>query len=120
MSTTLTILDSTTYGIPNGNYDGSSMDWASDGQRAADYYRGYGGLQTLRYQLTGFVGRMIFEATLDPTAIDANWFTTLDLDYTTSPVSELRGESIQGNFTWMRVRIEDFAAGTVNFVNIIY
>ena len=120
MSTTLTILDTTTYGTPSGNYDGSSMDWASDGQRAADYYRGYGGLQTLRYNLIGFQGRMIFEATLDPTATDANWFSTLDLDYTASPVSELRGESVQGNFTWMRVRFEDFSQGTIQFVTISY
>lgn len=120
MSTTLSILDYTTYGTPAGNYDGSSMDWASNGVRAADYYRGYGGLQSVRYQLTDFIGTIYFEATLDPTANDANWFTTIVVGDGSSALSDLRSQTITGNFTWMRVRIEGFDSGTINFINITY
>ena len=38
--TTETILGTTVYGTPSGNYDGSSQDWFSDAvQAAADAYR---------------------------------------------------------------------------------
>lgn len=120
MSTTLSILDYTTHGTPAGNYDGSSMDWASDGQRAADYYRGYGGLQSLRYQLTDFVGTIYVEATLDPVAADANWFTTITIGDGSTALSTLRSQSVVGNFTWMRVRVEGFDSGTINFLTITY
>ena len=120
MATTLTLLDYTTYGTPTGNYDGSSMDWSSDGQRAADYYRGYGGLQNVRYQLTDFVGTIYFEATLDPTAEDANWFTTATVGDGSSALSDLRSQTIIGNFTWMRVRVQGFDSGTINYINITY
>jgi len=120
MATTLSILDYTTHGTAAGNYDGSSMDWASDGVRAADYYRGYGGLQSIRYQLTNFVGIIYFEATLDPTAEDANWFVTLTVGDGSSAVTDLRSQSIVGNFTWMRVKVEGFDSGTINYINITY
>jgi len=120
MATTLSILGYTTHGTAAGNYDGSSMDWASDGVRAADYYRGYGGLQSIRYQLTNFVGIIYFEATLDPTAEDANWFVTLTVGDGSSAVTDLRSQSIVGNFTWMRVKVEGFDSGTINYINITY
>ena len=120
MATTLVILDSTTYGTANGNYDGSSMDWASDGVQAAGYYRGHGGLQSIRYQLSDFVGTIYVEATLDETATDANWFRTIVIGDGSTAVSELRSQTIVGNFAWMRVRIEGFDNGTINYINITY
>jgi hypothetical protein len=119
MSTT-TILDYTTYGTAEGNYDGSSMDWASNGVQAAGYYRGHSGLQSVRYQLTDFVGTIYFAATLDETANDANWFTTITVGDGSTAISELRSQSIVGNFTWMRVRVEGFDSGTINYINITY
>ena len=47
MVNTNTILSSTVYGTPSGNYDGSSQDWYSDAVQAADFFRGRGGLQTV-------------------------------------------------------------------------
>lgn len=120
MSQTYTLLSETQYGVPSGNYDGSSADWASNGVRAADYYHGHGGLQTVRYQLQSFVGEMRFEATLDPTATDANWFTVLTVGNGIVPVTELRSQSIVGNFTWMRVQVLGFESGAIDFVNIAY
>ncbi len=46
-----TILDTTVYGTPSGNYDGSSQDWLSDPVKAANYYRGQGSIQTVTFRV---------------------------------------------------------------------
>ena len=119
MTTTATILSTTTYGQPSGNYDGSSQNWASDAQPAAEYYRGYGGLQTIAYSVTGFVGKLVLEATLDSDNNSATWFTTSMYESTTV-ITDRHPVSISGNFTWMRVRVELFDAGTIDSVTITY
>ncbi len=120
MSTTKTILGSTVYGEPSGNYDGSSQDWASDSVEAADYYRGHGGLQTVIFNVADFVGIMHVEATLDPDFDTAVWFDTYELGDDSTPLSGTYSTSILGNFTWMRVRVELFDAGTINYVTVTY
>ena len=60
--TTQTILGTTVYGVPSGNYDGSSQDWSSDPVTAANYYRGRGGVQTVTFSVTQFEGDMIWSA----------------------------------------------------------
>lgn len=120
MSTTKTILSTTVYGEPSGNYDGSSQDWASDSVEAADYYRGHGGLQTVTFNLSDFVGIIHVEATLDSTSDSAAWFSTFTLGDSSSYISGIYPASIVGNFVWMRVRVELFDAGTINSVTITY
>lgn len=120
MATTQTILSTTVYGEPSGNYDGSSLEWFSDSVKAADYYRGRGGLQTINFNLTDFQGRITLQATLSPESPTANWFTTYEIDGTTVPVTDIVSTSITGNFVWMRTKIVDFEAGTINSVTITY
>ena len=117
--TTQTILDTTEYGVPSGNYDGSSQEWFSDGVTAANYYRGRGGVQTVTFSVDAFEGVMYLEGCLDFDAEQANWFVT----YTYgggAPLTDLHPETVAGNFTWMRVRVDNFTAGTINSVTITY
>ncbi len=44
MTTTVALLSYTEYGVPSGNYDGSSEDFIGTPQKAANYYRGRGGV----------------------------------------------------------------------------
>lgn len=120
MAQTYTLLGTTVHGQPSGNYDGSSMDWASDPVQAADYYRGRGGVQTVTFSLDGFQGRCILEATLDTEPDAAAWFETYRIGDPLVPLTDYRPESVVGNFVWMRVRVELFEAGTINYVNITY
>ena len=120
MITTETILDTTVHGTPAGNYDGSSQDWFSDAVKAADYYRGRGGIQTIQFNLSGFQGLMTLQATLSPVAEDANWFTVYELDGTVVPVTGISSHTALGNFVWIRLEITDFQAGTINSVTITY
>jgi hypothetical protein len=120
MSTTEVVIKDVYYGIPNGNYDGSSMDWASDGVQAVDYYKGHGSLQSVRYQLSGVVARIYVEGTLDSDPENANWFTTIVIGDGINPLNIYRSDSIVGNFTWARVRVEAFSAGLINQITLTY
>lgn len=120
-TTTLQLLPTTSYGTPSGNYDGSSQDWAGEQQQAANYYGGFGTLQTIAFYLSGFQGRIRIEATLDsePT-VDSNWFQVYDFDSESSPTTNNFPTNIHGNFVWIRARVENFTAGTITKVMLSY
>ena len=118
--TTTTLLTAVTHGTPSGNYDGSSQDWFSDAVKAADYYRGRGGVQTMGFSVTGFQGTITIEATLDMDPDSAAWFPTLVYGDASTVTTQTLSESVVGNFTWLRARVEDFEAGTINTVTATY
>lgn len=119
MITTTTILSNVVHGVPSGNYDGSSMDWYSPAVEAADYYHGRGSLQTVTIDVTGFVGSIVIEATLDSVAETATWFTTETYSSVT-PLTDRHPFTVTGNFTWVRLHVTNFDTGTINFVTISY
>lgn len=120
-TTTLQLLPGTTHGTPSGNYDGSSQDFSGDDQQAANYYGGFGGLQTIAIYLTSFEGKIKIQATLDssPTT-DSDWFDVYEFDSTASATTNNFSTNITGNFTWIRARVTDFTAGTINQVVMSY
>lgn len=120
-TTTLQLLPTTTYGTPSGNYDGSSLDWAGDQQQAANYYGGFGTLQTVAFFLLNFQGLIKIEATLDAVpAADSDWFRVSEFDSSTEPTTENFSRNITGYFTWIRARVELFDAGTITKVMLSY
>jgi hypothetical protein len=120
MITTETLLTAVTHGTPSGNYDGSSQDWFSDAVKAADYYRGRGGVQTIGFSVSGFQGTITIEATLDTDPDSAAWFNTLTYGNASTVTTQSISESVVGNFTWLRARIEHFDAGVINTVTATY
>jgi len=120
-TTTLQLLPTTTYGTPSGNYDGSSLDFAGDRQQAANYYGGFGGLQTVAFYLNQFQGRVQIEATLDSVPVtNDSWFRVSDFDSTSSATTNNFSRNITGNFTWIRARVTDFEAGTISKIMLSY
>lgn len=133
MSTTsLTLLKNVTDGTPSGNYDGSSLDWYSDPVRGVAYYLGQGHTQTIWIRVTDFSGLFTFEATLDTwpewsdlpegTVDNPGWFEVArygDEDPSTA-VTDFHVINVQGNFTWLRVRVENFVSGTIDDVYVTY
>jgi hypothetical protein len=120
-TTTLQLLPTTTYGTPSGNYDGSSEDWNGVDQQAANYYGGFGGLQTVAFFLNGFQGRIRIQATLASTPVtDEEWFQVYDFDSIDEITTENFSHNITGNFTWIRARVENFQTGTITKVTLSY
>jgi hypothetical protein len=120
-TTTLQLLPTTSYGTPSGNYDGSSQDFDGVRQQAANYYGGFGGLQTVAIFLNGFQGRIKIQASLDtdPT-IDSQWFHVYEFNSTESAATTNFSTNITGNFTWIRANIVDFDAGTISKIMMSY
>ena len=120
-TTTLQLLPTTSYGTPSGNYDGSSEDWSGVRQPAANYYGGFGGLQTIAIFLNGFQGRIRIEASLDADPVaEEQWFRVYNFDSTSSPTTNNFSVNITGNFTWIRANVELFQSGTITKVDMSY
>jgi hypothetical protein len=120
-TTTLQLLPTTSYGTPSGNYDGSSEDWSGPDQQAANYYGGFGGLQTVAFFLNAFQGLIKIEATLDSEpGQDSDWFHVYEFDSTSAATTQNFATNITGNFTWIRANVEYFTAGTITKVMLSY
>lgn len=120
-TTTVQLLPTTSYGTPSGNYDGSSQDWSGEDQQAADYYGGFGTLQTVAFYLLDFEGLIRIEATLESVpAADTDWFKVYDFDTASSVITNNFSTNISGNFTWIRATVVGFNAGTITKVMMSY
>jgi len=102
--------------LSNIVYDSSSIVPTGTAVKGSDYYQRRGGVQTIGFNTTGFVGRIVIEATLDSDPETAGWFDVLDFTAATAQ----RSESVVGNFTWIRARVENFSAGTITSVTVTY
>ncbi len=120
MITTQTILPTTVFGVPSGNYDGSSQDWFGDAVPAANYYIGRGSLQSFLIQVTGFVGMIKLQATLDTLQDTATWFDIYEYGDLSSATTDYHPAPITGNFVWIRANVVGFDGGTINSVTVTY
>lgn len=119
---TLELLPLTQYGIPSGNYDGSSdTTFAGDQQKASNYYQRRIGVQSVRFVLDDFVGAITIQGTLDADPQDdSQWFDVYTFPDDSSATSANISHSITGNFTWVRARVTGFLGGTINSVTLTY
>lgn len=119
-STTLTILDSTTFGTPSGNYDGSSLEWISDAAKGVGYYRGQGSLQTVTIQVTGFEGNINIEGSLDNSVTSTAWSSLYEYSNSSGVITDYHPVNLTGNFVWLRATITNFDAGVINSITVTY
>jgi hypothetical protein len=115
----LVLLPLTIYGVPSGNYDGSSEDWAGDRQKAVGYYRQPAGVQSVLFETVDFVGIMDIQATLDADPQeDLAWFGVLGVNPGLGTQS--LSVPVTGNFTWIRIRVREFSGGEITSVTVTY
>ena len=119
--TTKILLEETVFGTPSGNYDGSSLDWSAEPQQGPGYYQGFSGLQTLHVEVTDFEGTIHIEGTLDSNPNLASWVNVYEFsDGGSGPVTQNLSVQALGQFVWMRVKVVDFDAGTIDLVTTQY
>ena len=116
--TTLDLLPVTQYGIPSGNYDGSSPNFIGNAIPASNYYGGQGFIQTIFANVSGFQGNISVQATLNDAQESAPWFEVSNV--IAANVSNVFSSAVTGNFTWLRAVVTDFAAGNINIVTASY
>jgi hypothetical protein len=125
-----TLISTTSFGTPTGNYDGSTNTFSSVEIRGDGYLGFTDGLHTVAWKLTGFEGSITVQATLARTPTESDWFDVrLSDDFSNTaepagpstvtyatPTTINKAYNCLGNFVWVRVRISDFSAGTINSV----
>jgi len=113
--THLILLPQTSYLNP-GN--GAPYTVTGNAQPAAAYYLGNQDLQTVNFNITNVTGNIVIEATLAANSDNADWFKVYEFEATASNTSSYT--NIDGNFVYVRAKIENFSQGTVNFVKVSY
>lgn len=117
-ATAITLIPGTVFGTPLGEYDGVETLWYSIKAKADGYYGFTDGLHTVAYYPAAFIGTLSVQASLvtDPQSTD--W---VDIADTTtgdgaSPVSTAVTFNFTGNYVWVRIKVDQFTAGTITKV----
>ena len=125
-STTLIMIPQTSY-INPGN--GAPYTVTGNSQPAAGYYLGNRDLQTVNVKLTNVTGNIVVQASLATSPGSSDWFEVykLNANANASPNSAPQIASnasvytnIEGNFVYLRAKVENFQGGTVQFVKLSY
>jgi hypothetical protein len=125
-TTTLILLPQTVY---NGGGNANVYTVTGDRYPAAAYYLGNQDLQTVALSTLSVTGNIVIEASLatDPSGTD--WFDVYKLEANANAPSNTAskiasttslGINIEGNYVWMRAKLEDFAEGTLQYVKLTY
>lgn len=110
-ATTLQLLPQTVYG----------SNVVGEPQKAAAYYLGNKNLQTVTWSFTTVKATMIIEASLanNPTS-DDDWFVVYTLATGNNTLTQNGFTNIEGNFVWLRARVNPFDAGVIQYVKVTY
>lgn len=125
-TTTLVLLSQTSYINP-----GNSAPYTVTGnsQPAASYYLGNKDLQTVNYNLSNVTGNIVIEASLATTPGVNDWFRVYHLEANANAAANSAPKiasnasaytNIEGNFVFLRAKIENFNGGTVQFIKLSY
>ena len=126
-TSSLILIPETEYGVPSGNYDGSSeTTFSGDRFKGVGYYKSTSSTQSIRFQSNDFVGLVTIEASLDsdPTE-DSDWFEAYvfpgdsTIDGSTAVTTDY-SITLTGNFAWIRATVSAFTGGTINSVTLTY
>lgn len=114
--TTLVLFPQTTY---DGGGTANVYSLTSNAQPAAAYYLGNQDLQTINIKTTDFSGNLVIQATLSANKSTDEYFDVYRIDDCANSNLSMY-TNIDGNFVYLRAKIEDFSYGVVNFVKLSY
>lgn len=114
-TTTLILIPETSYVNP-GN--GAPYTVVGNSYPAASYYLGNKDLQTVNMKLSQVTGNIVIEASLATSPTNNDWFRVYEYNANAANISTFT--NVSGTFVYMRAKIEDFNAGTVEYVKMSY
>ncbi len=85
------------------------------------YYGRSDGFHTVQYTVTGFVGTISVQATLATSPTESDWFTVSDSVHTSTAIQTVNSDgsfikNFTGNYVWVRAKVTNLTAGTVNSI----
>lgn len=105
--------------VSNVVYSGTDA-FVSNAVPAANYYGGQGAVQTITYQLAGFIGLIDIKATLNDAQDSAPWFSIANIGNANSSTTGTSSTTVIGNFNWIRAEITDYSAGNITSITVAY
>lgn len=115
-TTNLILLPQTTY---DGGGTANIYSVTGNAQPAAAYYLGNQDLQTVNIKTTNFTGNIVIEATLSSNSSTNEYFEVYKSSNNANANLSMY-TNIEGNFVYLRAKIQDFEFGVVNFVKLSY
>ena len=125
--------------------DSSAVSYTSAKAKGDGYYKGGDGYHTLSFKITDFSGKIKLQATLEAEPTDSDWFDVElinpnsvsgysvdttgavesgvelnELDYTGVGTTATKIYNAVGNFVWVRVNVNSYTQGTVNYIRMNY
>ena len=113
--TILILLPQTAY---NGGGTANVYTVTGNSQPAAGYYLGDESLQTINYRVSNCTGNLVIEATLAASPANDDWFQVFEFEANASNTTAYH--NLEGNFVYLRAKIEDFSQGIVDYVKLSY
>jgi hypothetical protein len=100
----------------------AELTYTSDKVKGDGYYGYADGLHTMSFHFKNFKGRIFCQATLVDEPTEADWFnigldTNTDYYEYTTQTSGTVGTTFQGNFVWLRVKIDRDYIGDATYVS---
>lgn len=105
--------------VPQTSWNANRTSVTGIEQKAAGYYLGNKNLQTVTWDFTSVNGIMVIEASLATTPTNNDWFEVYRLD-TGGVLTQRSFTNIEGNYVWLRCRVNPFSAGVIQSVKVSY
>jgi|TARA_R110002074_G_scaffold244989_3_gene416898 hypothetical protein len=103
----------------------AELTYTSDKVKGDGYYGYADGLHTMSFHFKNFAGRIYVQATLVAEPTESDWFniqlrSSADYyEYTTQTTGTL-GSTFQGNFVWIRVKIDRSTLGAATYDSALH
>ena len=96
--------------------DSSTQTATGDKYKGDGYYSRADGFHTVQYNLANeFRGRVVIQATLATTPVEADWFDVHTYTATAETASKIA--SFTGNYVWVRAKVV-YTDGTINSITL--
>ena len=85
------------------------------------YYGRADGFHTVQYNVTGFIGKIVIQATLAVDPASTDWFTLDNTEHASADDSSTNADgsfivNFTGNYVWIRIYVYDWTDGTINSI----
>jgi hypothetical protein len=99
--------------------DSSTQTATGDKYKGDGYYSRADGFHTVQYNLANeFRGRVVIQATLATTPVEADWFDVADTENTYTGSTGSFMYNFTGNYVWVRAYVDTWTAGTINSITL--
>lgn len=101
--------------------DSSVETITGDKYKGDGYYGRSDGFHSVQYNLTGFIGTIVMQATLAVTPTDEDWFTLTGTQHVSADAEGINSSggfiyNFTGNYVWVRAYVSNWTDGSINSI----